>query len=470
MKLTKSNYMLYLDCPREFWLNHHRPDLFARQLSAVDLGRMKMGYGVQRQAEALFGQGGYGEFELEKRVETDRLLAKIDIYAGNSIYEVKSSNSAKKEHAHDLAFQKIAAEAAGVPVEFTYVVHLNKEYVRRGAIEPEKLLTITDMTVEVNYLLDETRANIEKAFEFLAVAEPDTGIEGYCKSRKLECEFIRHHHPELPEYTIFNISRLAEKNIGALLALGIIDIMNVPPDSKDFKLSAKQRRHVDAAQQDRIFSEDEEIRRLVQSLEYPHYFLDYETVSHAIPMFEGYRPYQNSVFQFSLHVQERPEEEIKHYEFLADAKDEPVSGLLAILSTFIEKDGGSVIVWNKTFETGCNNDMALLFDDHAELMTAINDRMFDLREIFSKDLYIHPQFKGRSSLKKVLPVMVPGKGYDGMEIGEGALASITWLNMFTGEVPETLWEQNRKNLLDYCRLDTRAMVEILDVLRKEFCR
>ena len=467
MKLSKSAYMSFLDCPREFWLAYHRPDLFARPLSPVLLSRMKMGYGVQEQAVALFAQGDFGEFEVEKRIETDRLLAKMDIYAGNSIYEVKGSNSAKKEYAHDLAFQKIAAEVAGVPVERTYLVHLNREYVRRGRVEPEKLLAITDMTDEVNDILEQTRANIETALDFLALAELDTGIEGYCKSRKLECEFIRHHHPDLPEYTIFNISRLSEKSISALLASGVIDILDVPAD---FKLSAKQRMHVDAAQENRVIAEGEEIARMIKALAYPHYFLDYETVSHAIPMFDGYRPYQNSVFQFSLHVQKSAGEEVKHYEFLAEANGEPVSGLLDILSKYIAGEGGTVIVWNKTFEAGCNNDMALLFEDHTELMTAINERMFDLRDIFSKDLYIHPQFKGRSSLKKVLPIMVPGRSYDGMVIDEGMLASVTWLDMFTGETPEALWEHNRANLLEYCKLDTLAMVEILDVLRKEFCR
>lgn len=464
MKLSKSLYLKYLECPREFWLGHHKPDLFATPLSPVDLSRMKMGYGVQEQAEELFGRGGYGEFEVEKRVETDRLLAKMDIYAGNSIYEVKGSNSAKPAYAYDLAFQKVVAEAAGVPVERTYLVHLNKEYVRRGPVEPEKLLAITDMTEAVDEVLAETRANIENALEFLAT-KPDTGIEGYCKN-KLDCAFIRHHHPELPEYSIFDISRLSEKNISALLAAGVIDIMKVPAD---FVLSAKQRMHVDAAQGDRVIAESDEIRRLLEGLAYPHYFLDYETVSHAIPMFDGYRPYQNSVFQFSLHVQEQPNGEISHYEFLADAKSEPVSGLLEVLNRSIAKEGGTVIVWNKTFESGCNNDMALLFEDHAELMSAINERMFDLRDIFSKNLYIDPKFKGRSSLKKILPAMVPGKSYEGMEISEGMLASVTWLDMFTGETPELLWEQNRANLLAYCKLDTLAMVEILDVLRKEFC-
>jgi hypothetical protein len=472
MKLTKSAYLSYLECPREFWLNHHRPDLFAKPLSPEHIHRIRVGYGVQAQARNLFGRGGFGECEFEKPFETERLSTRADIFAAdqrtgkNAIYEVKSTKSVKDEHIDDIAFQKITAEMAGVPVERTFLVHLSGDYVRRGAVEPEKLLAIADVTGLVNEKLDETRRHIENAFRYLEIEEPSTSIAEYCRARKLDCAFIRHAHAELPEYTIFDIKRFYGKKFDQLLGMGVLDIMDVPAD---FELNPKMRKQVKAAQSGEVIASAEEIRGMIGTLEYPLYFLDYETVNYAIPLFDGYKPYQQMVFQFSLHIQEEKEGELRHCEFLANCLGEPAAEVLKALKQHIAHEGGTVIVWFKEFEKSRNSEMAGLFAEHADFMHSVNERVFDLMKIFDDGHYVHPKFKGSASIKKILPVLAPDLSYDDLEISHGMLASISWLDMLLGETPEELHEQTRENLLKYCKMDTRAMAEIFNFLRREFC-
>jgi len=473
MKLTKTAYLSYLECPREFWLGHHRPDLFAKPLSLEVIHRIRMGYGVQAQAKVLFSRGGFGECEFERPFETGRLSTRTDIFSTdkqtgkNAIYEVKSTKSVKDEHIYDLAFQKITAEGAGVPIGRTFLVYLNGDYVRRGEIEPEKLLAIKDVTEAVDAKLEETRSHIENAFRYLE-KEPGTGIAEYCKARKLDCAFIRHAHTDLPEYTIFDIKRFYGKKFDQLLAMGVLDIMDVPAD---FALNPKMRNQVNAAQTGEPVIEAEEIREKIGGLEYPLYFLDYETISYAIPLFDGYKPYQQIVFQFSLHIQQEKDGELRHCEFLADcAGGEPAAEMLKALKQHIAQDGGTVIVWFQEFEKTRNSEMAEFFAEHAGFMNSVNERVFDLMKIFDEGHYVHPKFKGSASIKKVLPVLAPDLSYDDLEISQGMLASISWLDMLLGETPEELHEQTRGHLLEYCKMDTRAMAEIFGFLRREFCR
>lgn len=472
MKLTKTDYMRYLECPREFWLNYHRPELFTQPLSREAIHRIRMGYGVQAQAKSLFGRGGFGECEFERSFETERLSTRTDIFATdkqtgkNAIYEVKSTKNIRDEYLYDIAFQKITAEAAGVPVERVFLVHLNGDYVRRGEIEPEKLLAIEDLTEAVNEKLEETKGHIENAFRYLEIKEPSAGIAEYCRARKLDCAFIRHTHPDLPQYTIFDIKRFYGKKLDQLLAAGVLDIMDVPAD---FELNVKMRKQVNAAQSGEPWIEADEIREKIGSLQYPLYFLDYETVSYAIPLFDGYKPYQQAVFQFSLHIQEEKDGELQHCEFLANCAGEPAAEVLKALQQHIAHDGGTVIVWFQTFEKLRNSEMGNLFAEHADFMDSVNERVFDLMKIFDDGLYVHPKFKGSASIKKVLPVLAPHLSYDDLEISQGMLASISWLDMLLGETPEELHERTRDNLLAYCKMDTRAMVEIFNFLRREFC-
>jgi CRISPR/Cas system-associated exonuclease Cas4 (RecB family) len=459
MKLSKSDYLAYLACPREFWLMRHHPELFVRD-DGIGVRYLKeTGYRVQQLAQELFADG-----EFEKRLETEHLLAKLDIYTGGSIYEVKSSGSVKEEHLHDLAFQKVVAEETGMPVERTFVIHVNKEYVRQGAIEPEKLLSIVDVTALVEKILPATKARVAEALTYLQT-EPDKSLAGYCGS-KLSCLFIQHFHPDLPPATVFEISNLKAEKLDRLLGMGILKMTDVP---EDFDLTPRQWKQINLVKSGERQVAADEIRARLGEVNYPVYFLDYETVNPAIPIYDGYRPFQVMVFQFSLHVLDADGAELRHHEFLADGAADPTRDLMAAMQTAIEAAGGSVMVWS-AYENTNNKNIAAKYPEFKIFLDSVAERTFDLMGIFSKGLYTDAKFKGSYSIKNVLPVMLPHMNYEHMEIKDGTTAAATWLSMLHPERSDEERDSIRAGLLEYCAMDTMAMAEILRVLRDEFYR
>lgn len=422
-------------------------------------------------ARKLFDNAENKVVDFQKPFENEHLISKADIFVEDTesgethLYEVKSTSKKEKEHLEDIAFQKVAAEDAAIKIDRTYLIHLNSEYRRQGDLDIENLFTKVDVTDEVNAILPQTRNNIDAAFRLLS-GEPETfGLEGYCKGKKLDCEFIRHHYPDLPDYTVFDISRLHATKLAKLLENGVIDIADVP---QDFQLSDNQRRQVNIAQSGEPHIAHDEIKEILDGLEYPLYFLDYETLNHAIPLYDGYKPFDQVTFQYSLHIQFEPDGEIDHRVFLANGKKDPALELAISLQNDIDRDGGTVIVWYQSFEKGRNAEIGELYPEFAPFFESINKRVFDLMTIFSKGYYDHPAFKGSSSIKNVLPVLVPDLSYKGMAISHGGVALARWFQMAHGTVSEKEQQLIATDLLEYCHLDTWAMVRIFNFLKTSY--
>jgi len=170
-------------------------------------------------------------------------------------------------------------------------------------------------------------------------------------------------------------------------------------------------------------------------------------------------------FQFSLHVQEAPNSPLKHFAYLAKDWEDPSLGLAAELKKLIGPTG-SVIAWNMGFEKGCNSEMSERYPQFLDFFEDINNRMFDLMQVFKKGYYVHKDFHGSASIKKVLPVIVPELSYNALAIHEGGTASNRWGDMIKPETSKEVKIETYDNLLKYCELDTLAMVKILDELRK----
>ena len=200
-------------------------------------------------------------------------------------------------------------------------------------------------------------------------------------------------------------------------------------------------------------------------LEYPLYFLDYETFSPAIPLFDGYKPYQRIVFQYSLHILESPGAKPNHFQYLSTQIEDPTAELAESLQKVVSKKG-NFISWNKSFEMGCNSEMCARYRKHEEFLESVNGRMYDLMQCFRKGYYVHRDFKGKCSIKNVLPVLVPKLSYKTLKIQEGGTASESWVKVTDPKISRAERDQLASDMLAYCRLDTLAMVEILDVLNK----
>jgi hypothetical protein len=464
--LTKTKYLHYLEAPMHLWAEEHgwleeeTPSEYTQHL-------MRQGLAVQELAQEFLSQkiseehpGAEINFETIL-IEDDRYYARLDaaVYFPDSgvwdIYEIKSSSSIKKEHLLDAAFQRLIA-MANLYVRGTCIVHINKHFRRAGEVDLEDLFVVENVNQEIRDLCEELRISRELALQITQADSPDE-IPTCTKPKACPCP--RLCHPNLPKHSIYDLPRIWRK-VPELRAAGISAIEDIP---EDFELSSIQAAHAEAVRGGTPVVEVDALRSALDEMEFPLYFLDYETYNPAVPWYDGYGPYQHMVFQYSLHVFDRPGVEANHHEYLVVEKEDPVPRLAANL---LEKIGetGSVVVWNKSFEMGRNREMAALHPRFAAGLNLINERIFDLMEIFSKGSYVHPDFHGSASIKNVLPVLVPDLNYEGLAVPDGTTAMMVWLAMMSGELGENEIALTRENLLAYCKMDTLAMVRIWQAL------
>ncbi len=469
IRLTKSAYLSYLKCPQEFWLSVHQPLLVAEPDTLEYEHLRQQGYSVQQLVKRLerFEPNDAFAVDFERAFQTADLYARSDVVVTEKmtglidIYEIKSSASIKNEHLDDVAFQKMAAERSGARVRRCCVITMNGEYVRHGDIDPEQLFVITDVTGIIAERMAVTERQAEDAVGYLDSVPVPSLIE-YCNDKKLDCRFIKLYFPNLPAYTVFDIAFLKDNKRRELLANGIVDIVDVPDV---FKLSKKQLSQVAAAKSGEIVIDREKIAGRIADWEYPIHFLDYETFSYAIPQFEGVRPFQQMCFQYSLHTIEERHGELKHSYFLSKGDDDPARSVAASLMKAMSGGIGTVLVWYEAFEKTRNAEMAAMFPEYTAFFEEVNEHTHDLMKIFSDNLYIDPAFKGRSSIKKVLPVLVPELSYSDLGIGDGLTANIRWFRAATWDtMDDRTRQQTFDDLKEYCKLDTLAMVEIFKKL------
>lgn len=252
-----------------------------------------------------------------------------------------------------------------------------------------------------------------------------------------------------------------DEDLASLLDDGVMSLKDVPEEMIGRKL---QKAYRTALRTGRAHIDKEGIADWLGGLSYPLYFLDYETWSSAVPAFDGYRPYQQIPFQYSLHVQAKPSAKLEHYEFLATEGGDPVPALAKALAKQIGPTG-SVITWNMSFEKARNREMGEHLAKYAEYFEQVNERVVDLGKPFADGHYVHKDFRGSWSIKKVLPVLVPELSYEEMEISNGGEASTSWPVLTGATLKPAEKTKLAKDMLAYCQLDTLAMVRILSVLQ-----
>jgi hypothetical protein len=372
------------------------------------------------------------------------------------MYEIKSSSKVKKEHIYDATFQYLVFNK-GYDIENVYILHLNKEYVRKGPISLLDLFSKENITEKVKKTRKEVLNLRSEAF---MVSKEDCVENTLACINPKTCPCISVCHPKLPNYSIYDINRITqnESKVRQLESMGILDIYDVPDD---FELSPLQRKQVAVAKSGEVYIERDRIKDMFSSLEYPLYFLDYETFNPAIPLFDGYSPFDHITFQYSLHVLSK-DGDLEHFEYLHTKKSDPIPYLLDSLKEHI-RDEGSIVVWNKGFEGGRNKHMGKLYPEYEDFCKGMNDRLFDLMDVFRENLYDDPRFKGSYSIKSVLPVLVPELRYEKLDIQNGAMAMASWYDFVFKE------EKDKKvvnDLLKYCELDTLAMVRVFEELKK----
>jgi len=481
---TKSDYLRYLQCPKHLWLYKNKKDLLSEK-SDLQQAFAKQGYAVEQLAHKLFQEGVEIKEHFQKGQEmtqtlikkktpviyqatavSDQLLARADVLVYDKktdqydLYEVKSSTTPKEIHLPDLAFQKVVFEKDGIQIGKTSLIHINNEFVKQGEISVNDFFLISDFTEDVKNLESIVESDISKVLKLLQERnEPNIQIVKQCK-RYNGCPFIDYCWQDFSDTSIYFLKNISEKKLATLLSKGILDIAEIPVD---FPLTVKQELHTDCVKAEQAIIDREIIQETLNKLEYPLYFLDYETYGAAIPIYDGTKPFQQVCFQYSLHILYE-DGKLVHKEFLATRKTNLIPELLVNLQKDF-RETGNVIVWNQSFEIGRNKEMATMYPEYAPFLENLNSRVFDLMEIFSQQWYVDPAFKGSHSIKKVLPVLVPELSYKDLEIQEGQTASFKWYQTVFGESKENEKKIVFENLLKYCKLDTLAMVEIYKRLK-----
>lgn len=489
MTLSKSDFLKYQLCPSYLWLWKHKREVVPVDEEEDIKRRLEQGNQVEGYARLLFpdavlveSNGSQAQKDTERLVSngaetifqatviTDSgLLAMADIITFNqekdswTLIEVKSTNSVKKDHVYDVAFQKVAFEEAGYKIGDTGVIHLNKEYTRKPTIDANEFLLQTDITEKVDGILGSIKEQSQEALASIKNKSEPTTCSCRLKSKSNHCPTFYLLNPDVPEYSVFNITRMTGKKLASLVDEEIFKIEHVP---EHIKLSIPQKNQVEATKTGSTTIDTIAIKSMLNELEFPIYFLDYETVSTAVPLYNNCTPYQQIPFQYSLHILRAPDGELEHYEYLSeDSTTLPAQKLLESLRKLMDDDG-SVVVWHKSFEMGRNREMGATYPEYEDFMASVNSRIFDLKEVFSKQHYIHPEFKGSNSIKAVLPVLAPELSYKEMDIQNGQVASVRWYDAVTGAVSKEASQKIFDDLINYCCLDTLAMVEIFNVLRK----
>jgi hypothetical protein len=495
MKLSKTNFLVWRDCRHDAWMKIHRPAIYnAVPLSDFDQSIIDGGNEVDMLAREVFPSGvavpRKAAAETAQLVaaqtavlyqpvfETEQFATACDILVWNGesgvydLYEVKGSTSAGNARAKDerytwdIGFQAEVLRRCGVPLGQLCLVRLNAEYVRDGDLDIDALFTREDFTDAVAALRDEIAAEMDAAHDDLSLSEQPAGPCGcFEKARAQHCLTFAVHNPDVPAYSVHDITRIgaSKKKLPDLLEMGILSIEDVPDD---VKLSVAQANQVRAAKTGRSAVAYDEVADFLAALKYPISFLDYETFAAGVPRFDGYGPFHHIPFQFSLDVVAAADVDFVHHEFLHGSADQPDVAFLEALKAGLPQSG-SIVVWNQGFERGINDKLAARNPDYADWLADVDVRVVDLMEVFSQQSYVHPGFLGRTSIKYVLPVMVPEFSYKDLAIQEGGTASIRWNEAVTGQVSAEEAAKIRTDLLAYCGLDSRAMLEIWRALQRE---
>ena len=389
-------------------------------------------------------------------VKTDILRRKENRWR---LVEVKSTTDLKEHHTEDVAIQSYAVSRSGVDVGSVWLAHINRNYVFAGGeIDSRQFFLFRNLTRRVQGLQATVASQLRTQFRILGMPSPPDVAPGIHCIDPVVCEFFSHCNPAKPEDYIGYIPRIHASAMERLRELGVESIRDIPAD---FELSDFQRRVCTAVQTRQAwFSPD--LKTEFDSLKYPLYFMDFETVNPAIPRFPGMRPYDPLPFQWSVHEQSEPTGKTEHYEFLAGDGNDPRHAFISSLCEVL-RESGSIIVYNQQFESQRLWELAGWMPEYAERIQSIQRRLWDLLPVVRNHVY-HPAFGGSFSLKSVLPALMPEMSYEGMEVGNGQAAGLAWEAMIAAN-DDGERDAKRKALLAYCGQDTLALVRLLETLR-----
>jgi hypothetical protein len=484
--ISKSKYLSGLQCPKLLWSAYNAKHLFPE----VDAGQQAVfdqGHDVGAFAKRMFPNGieidtAPTDFEGAIRLTGEKLALRRPLFEATfsanggyaradilnpvgknewDIIEIKSTTGLKDVHIPDLAFQVWVFTEAGIKIRRCFLCHINNEFVRHGEIDPKQFFTLRDVTAEVAVISRDIEDQAGQMGKIIRAAKcPEIEIGKQCDS-PYTCPLHENCWSFLPPQNVLDLYDDKKGRGWDLLKRGVLRIADIPDD---YPLSTKQEVQRTAAITGKPHIQRTQIQTFQKNLEYPLHFLDFETFSTAIPMFDGTRPYEQIPFQFSLHIVRKAGTKPEHHKFLADGRNDPRADFMRELKSAVEPSG-SILVFNAPFEKSRMKECAEIFPEYQPWVAAVNQRIIDLLLPFRGFNFYHPDQCGSASMKLVLPALT-GKDYKNLEIQEGGAASREFLRITFTDVSAAERKRVRRALEKYCGQDTEGMVWILDALKR----
>lgn len=491
MNLSKSLYTRGLQCVKSLWLKKYKKEVLALPDASTE-AIFETGNLVGDLACQLFPNGVEVPYEgttfedkiiltqdlinqginhiYEATFQYEGILVMVDILTIEddvvTINEVKSSTEVKEVYLHDASIQYYVLNGLGYDVKKVTIIHINNAYVRGDELDIQKLFTITDVTEDVlekqcnipSYLKEFKKHLDDRA------NEPNIDIGKHC-SDPYECDawdYCWNQQKCIPEYSIFDISRLRSETKFELYKKGILHFHQIT-DISSFSLS--QQIQIKSELEQREIIDKEAIKSFIDTLSYPVYHLDFETFQQVVPLWKGISPFMQIPFQYSIHI-DYGDGRLEHKEFLGDENADPREALAKQLVLDIPTNV-TVLAYNMGFEKGVIRKLAQNYPDlHVKLM-CIHDNIKDLMTPFQNKHYYHPKMQGSYSIKYILPALVPEmeRAYKELNlVHHGGEAMQTFANL--PKMDKETREAYRNALLEYCKLDTLAMVKVLEKLKE----
>lgn len=481
--LSKSRIMAGLQCAKRLWLEVHRPDLIEYDLGVEQ--RLSVGEDVNDVARAQYPGGVLVEYDdgpraaieetrrlLEGRSGTsifeatfasDRVLVRADILKpyrdGFDLIEVKSTTSVKPHYFEDCAVQTWVLERAGLTVRDIRLCHIDGKFVYPGSGDYSGLFHLEDVSKEVRERIRSVPQWVQGCGEVLSGLEPDVDMGSHCTVPH-SCPFIGYCRGEETEYPLRCMPRPrgSQEILNALIADGIEDIRDIPEGRLNNERQEWVRRVTIAGKPD-LRSEAAE----VGTSGYPRYYLDFEAIQFAIPIWEGTRPFEALPFQWSCHI-ESACGDLRHEEFLETKGIAPMRACAESLLR-IAGEEGPVFAYG-SYEKTILNALAARYPDLAGDLYRLTERLVDLLSIVRRTYY-HPDMLGSWSIKKVLPTIAPHLDYGTLgEVQDGTAAGTAYIRIINPDTGAAERQRLGSELLEYCKRDTQGLVELVKFLSR----
>lgn len=505
--LSKSRYTLFRQCSKALWLYSFKPDeaviddaTQARFEAGNVVGDLAMGYlGPFEEVTTLKPDGSLDLAEMCRKTKElmahgveniaeasfawDGNYCAVDILhktpGGWAIYEVKSSSGTVQmseedqeyvKYARDIAYQKYVLEHCDVKVTGTYLVRIDKEYVRGKELDIKGLFYVANLEDLVLQEYQVLPQMISAAIKTLTGDEPNVDLGLHCHN-PYNCAFWDYCTKNLPKPSVFNVyGGLGKGGFPFKKKLdfyhkGIISF----EDLREKEIGLIQNMQIECTLDGCELINKDGIKRFLKKLSYPLYFLDFETQQDVVPQYEGTRPYQQIPFQYSLHIIEEEGGPLIHKEFLGESGKDPRRAIAEALCRDIPEDV-CTLAYNKSFECGRLRELAVAFPEMAGHLCNIADNIQDLIDPFRAGDYYVPAMGGSFSIKSVLPALFPNDP----SLNYHSLSNLCQnggdaMNLFPSiaNMSQAEAKAAKEALLRYCELDTFAMVKVWEKLLEQ---